>query len=308
MEYKHLFIIGSPRSGTTWLQSILSDNDNVATTVETKTFPDYIFPLDNAYEKEAQQSRNLDWPFGLPHLMSEEEFQTVVKTVIDSIYSKIYERNGRAVYILEKHPMNVHYATTILKYLPESKFIHIIRDGREVVASMLKARKNIGFGEKYVMAAAERWKSAVSDGRKVKKLTINYIEIRYEHLLEYPYQEVERVFEFLGLKLSENELSKIVADNKFEAAKEKLKAPDSTVKLNPQHFNSGKKDSWKKELSANERYMVEIVAGPILQELNYSINKWWYSNTFQKYSVPFTVFIIRLYRRVIRTLKFGLAK
>ena len=48
------------------------------------------------------------------------------------------KQNDSARFFCEKTPQHLRSVDKILKYYPKAKFVHVIRDGRDVVNSLLK--------------------------------------------------------------------------------------------------------------------------------------------------------------------------
>ena len=67
----------------------------------------------------------------------------------------------------------------IQEYLPEARFIHMIRDGRDVALSILKQ----SFGPETIEAAAERWRGRVLRGRAQQPYLGFYMEVKFEDLV-----------------------------------------------------------------------------------------------------------------------------
>ncbi|RYD60973.1 MAG: hypothetical protein EOP84_36300, partial [Verrucomicrobiaceae bacterium] len=61
-----LYIIGSPRSGTTMLQILLSQHPQVASTVEQTLFQLYVSPWLEAWKTEVYNLEEQGWKLGLP--------------------------------------------------------------------------------------------------------------------------------------------------------------------------------------------------------------------------------------------------
>jgi hypothetical protein len=101
---------------------------------------------------------------------------------------------------VDQTPKNVLAAARFLDALPEARFVHLIRDGRDVVASLAKRYAHETPGKSrsaYLKVAAVRWCYDVSRGRQARGRT-GYLEIRYEDLAREPLATVNRVLDHLG--------------------------------------------------------------------------------------------------------------
>ena len=128
------------------------------------------------------------------------------------------------------------------KLFPGYKFIHVIRDGRDVNLSTSKVLQT-GFYTPYKNAMF--WKSlmlnAVKYGRSIKD---RYLQVKYEDLLTNPKLECERIAEFLDVK--------------------NFKYKEVYIKV--QNFNK-----WKTEMKEREIRIYEAVAGDMLKEYGYEV-------------------------------------
>jgi hypothetical protein len=95
----------------------------------------------------------------------------------------------------DKTPVYLKNMLAIQKGLPEARFIHIVRDGRDVALSVL----GLLFGPDSVDEAARRWKRKVLRGREQAARLRHYREVRYEDLVADPGSTVRSVCEYLEL-------------------------------------------------------------------------------------------------------------
>ena len=177
------FIIGSGRSGNTLLRSILSGNSDISIPPESYRIPFAI--------KKFHIFNNRDWEDIVPQVLKEfedcKEFYTweiditdaqkrleniadskrTLSNIFDELFCTYAEKHSPGSKIWgDKTPMNTLYLDWIGTVFPRSKFIHIIRDGRDVASSYLKM-------ERYdtILEAANRWinsiESAQSFGSKI---------------------------------------------------------------------------------------------------------------------------------------------
>src|SRR5205809_595320 len=91
--------------------------------------------------------------------------------------------------MLEQHPD--------LAIPPESRFVHLIRDGRDVGLSI----REMSWGPSKMPALAEFWAKRIRTGRSegARLGGARYLELRYEDLVEGPVRELRRVCAFLDL-------------------------------------------------------------------------------------------------------------
>ena len=117
----------------------------------------------------------------------------------------------------EKTPANILYASRLWKIFPEMKFVHIIRDGRDVVSSMMQrgfwpiARQcQIEATSKFhgpirFETAVDYWKTILELARQESQEIPkdNYLELRLEDLTDNTEETVDRLTKFLGVQVEQ---------------------------------------------------------------------------------------------------------
>ena len=130
MDNAFVFIVGSPRSGTTVLGEILDKHRDISQWYEP------YFVWDRYFRDLPDDER-----------VAEEATAKVVKQ-ISSDFINYRKKTGSRI-VVDKSPRNSLKISFIRKIFPEAKFIHIIRDGRDVTLSIQKEwqrRRDIVFG------------------------------------------------------------------------------------------------------------------------------------------------------------------
>lgn len=282
LDRQFLYIIGAPRSGTSWLQIMLGAHPDVATTVELTLFNRYLHPLLQAWQVEADAIAQGRWNQGLPYLWSREQFHGFLRDFLAKAYEHVLAQRPAATHILDKHPGYSLHVDEIHLLLPRAKFIHIVRDGRDVAVSMLAARKKIGFGAETLPQAAYHWKENLLGARRAAAFEGQYLEIRYEELLTAGLETLQRVFDFCGLPASREATEEILKNHNFESMKANRLSGDARTKAPVGHYRTGKAGTWQAELTPLDRLEFEGVAGDLLQELGYDKAGWWADSLLQR--------------------------
>ena len=112
--------------------------------------------------------------------------------------SRAQMKDGVKRYFGDSTPVNIMQADLINQLLPQSKFIHVIRDGRDVASSVLKEK----WGPSEHFAALEWWKKRMVTGQKAlsKIETENKLELRIEDLVIHQREATfEKIKAFLDL-------------------------------------------------------------------------------------------------------------
>ncbi|MGE0821963.1 MAG: sulfotransferase [Candidatus Binatia bacterium] len=287
-----VFIIGAPRSGTTWLQAMLGAHPAICTTAELMLFNHYTAQWVDAWN--AQVRLHHDGSFvGLPTLWSEEEFYGFLKEFLDRVYSRVREQKPEAPILLDKHPGYAQYVDHIDRLIPTAKFIHIIRDGRDVASSMMAAAKGWAriWAPQSVEKAAASWKTHTVAARQAARHEGRYLEMRYEDLLASGVPVMRKVYDFLGVPMSEEQIAATLQEHQFEKMKKK-KTGASQFTLPEGFFRQGGKGDWQATLNPTQRIIFHEVAGDLLCELGYATDSWWVQHEYQRVMLPATAFLL----------------
>ncbi|MBO9602032.1 MAG: sulfotransferase [Novosphingobium sp.] len=100
---------------------------------------------------------------------------------------------GKRLFV-EKTPRHVERVEMIRKVAPQSKIILIVRDGRDVAASIYKRTGNLD-------AALDRWIAAAEQVREFEHRP-GFTRVRYEDLIVRPEEELKRLCSFADLDYS----------------------------------------------------------------------------------------------------------
>jgi hypothetical protein len=217
---------------------------------------------------------------------------------------RLSETNKRIVG--DKTPfVSAEFVEEIGAIYPEARVIHIIRDGRDVVVStmhhMWNYPKNEGgiydlepeelgkrdayrggslvppaeslFTKERLIQIAMSWSTEV--GRVIEDgpalLGSNYTEVRYEHLLERPVEDVRRLLEFLGTDGSEEAATRCVEKASFERGSSRKRGQEDSSSRS----RKGIAGDWKNVFTEEDKRGFKEVAGDLLIELGYENSHGW---------------------------------
>ncbi|MBD2896277.1 hypothetical protein amrb99_52230 [Actinomadura sp. RB99] len=205
-----IFVIGCPRSGTTLLRLMLHSHPRIALPIETR----FVLP---AYAARAQfgdlaDSRNrralADWlttrpatrfrDLGLDPRAITEEIVAAPPTLGSAlaVVFRAYARLHGKVRWGDKRPSYIRHAGALLRMFPDAQFVHLVRDGRDCVASL----KEMPWYDQDLNHAVSVWREAIDTGRRLAaRLGPDaFYELQYERLVADPADELPRLCEFLG--------------------------------------------------------------------------------------------------------------
>ena len=207
-----IFILGCGRSGTTLLRVILNRHSRIAIPEETWFFPDL-------YNKLNELIKNEDWRESIVNYLKiaskvhfpelkESEIRNGLKDVekegvpdILATINRIFADRENKSRWGDKTPGYVLHIPFLKKMYPKAKVIHIIRDGRDVVPSLLRYW-SVGPQTNSFIETAIYWKKQVKAGMisGPRVFGNNYLEIKYENLIEQPKKVIKQVCEFIDEK------------------------------------------------------------------------------------------------------------
>ena len=204
------FIVACPRSGTTILQSLLAAHPAIVSFPETNFFP-RLFPRPPEVCPEGMASRRahklLHRLLGATGHGDLSERVPAVHDPIDVYVSAFVDlldtialREGGRVWV-EKTPQHLRFVDLIETTVPDPKFVHIVRDGREVVASLYAVsheHPETWGGQLELSTCVRRWLKAM---RRTQRHLVksNHVCVRYDELLRDPEAELSRLCHFLDV-------------------------------------------------------------------------------------------------------------
>jgi hypothetical protein len=102
-----VLIVGAPRSGTTWLQSMLGSHPDIATPQETDLFEVYLKPVVEAWDRQVDVLGRDDGRRrkGLPLILTLDEFDRATGALVDTTMAAIKAMKPGANVMLEKSPI-----------------------------------------------------------------------------------------------------------------------------------------------------------------------------------------------------------
>jgi hypothetical protein len=119
-----VFLVGAPRSGTTWLQLLLSRSPSVVTAQETHLFDGFLRSMVDQWDLHRRTGDHV----GVNEVLTDEEFHDLLRVVSGFVFARIARSKPSAIVLLEKTPNHVNCCREILDLWPDAHFIHIIRD------------------------------------------------------------------------------------------------------------------------------------------------------------------------------------
>jgi len=245
-----IFVVGARRSGTNWLQRLLAAHpDAIAVPSETYLFSMGIEPLRERLHQGAARSSRTGFVY-----MDRDAMIDTLRGVCDAVFDGLLRAlDPSAVKLIERTPDHVRHLGLIGELYPDAPIVHIIRDGRDVVRSLLSQ----DWGPDEPRLAAEEWRTAIESARAAAAGNPNYHEVRYEQLLENTEAMIGPLFNSVGLSSDEKAVASAVAEGAVPFNVDRASPRIATAK-------------WQTELGPEVLNTIEEVAGDLLIDLGYS--------------------------------------
>jgi len=186
--HRPVFIVGSPRSGTTLMRSIVDAHTQIFCPFwETGFFIHFDALLSS--DLDAILAKDKTFPINRDFLIN------WARGSVETLLARFGESAGKHRWA-EKTPAHVYHMDLIKEVFPDAQFIHMIRNANDVIRSL----QNMPWAPKNINWAIDRWNSSIEAGQSsgARMSPTEYCEIRYEQLLAEPSETVTKLCEFLG--------------------------------------------------------------------------------------------------------------
>jgi Sulfotransferase family len=284
LEEKLVWIFGSPRTGSSWLMRLLAEAREIHTINETY-LPLHLVPTghrvkDGEYLEHGARADDPNFFFARRYL--DELRPELRQLILRGLERQFRELGGRPDHrwILVKEPNGSHAADTTLSLLPKSRLVFLLRDGRDVIDSLIDAMlgeetwwKNVRRTAstpdpdrlRFIRQHARLWVHRTeSVQRAFRSLPDDHrFLLRYEELLEDTHSHLARCFRWLDLNVSEKAIDGIVARHSFQEIPPGKKGPGKQAR-------AATPGLWREHLTEEEKSILEQVMGEKLTELGYS--------------------------------------
>jgi hypothetical protein len=275
LDLKKVFIVGCPRSGSTWLSSLLGAHPEIAVHQHTKIFTylnvlrhwwlikeDFANSGCGTFERSDQMVKK-------KQILSEEDLFELCRTFANKLFGGTAKTGSGITTVVDKTPENVHLASFILKTFPDAYFLHIVRDPRSVFSSLRAAGLSWAKYDFPTRAddGAKFWKSEVEAGQKIQDLTPNYKQVSYEALMTNGPTELAEVFSFLNLPFRAEFCRQAIESCQIEKLQKQF-----NNEMPKGFFRQGKHEAWKQELSSLDIRIIEYIATDLMKALGYSLS------------------------------------
>ena len=282
------FVVGVGRSGTTLLRLMLDAHPELTIPPETHFAPELI---EAAGKRRASPDALVEivvsqrqWgDFGLDADELRHRLSAIdpldASTALRAFYGLYAERVGKPRWG-DKTPIYVEHMRQIQSALPEARFVHLIRDGRDVALSRIRRALD---EPPSVSRMAKAWSKRIEAARRQAQELDHYLELRYEDLVADTETTLRQVCEFVDLDYEAamldyhehagERLSEMAGDLPAQGGKalrpgsERL-AAHALATQPPRRERVG---AWREQMAPSDVAQFEQVAGRLLVELGYEL-------------------------------------
>ena len=273
-----VFVLGSARSGTTLVYSMLLASGMFAVyEAETMLF-EVCRPKYGSLRKERNFRRFMDdWTESKQFSRSKldaDEFTRGAEghrgsyaEFLEFFMSSIARKQGKNRWA-EQTPGHVFYMDRLSREFPGAKFIHVVRDGRDVALSKRKlgwsGSRNVD-PLKTLIWGGIGWEMSVLKGRASgRNIGRNYMEIRYEDLVTNLDGALEKISEFIEIEIRRSRL--------LDCDIGSLRRGNSAFSDTTEGISTKGVNRWKAQLSKKEVGTLNVAIGNTLEEFGYEVD------------------------------------
>lgn len=270
------FVVAAARSGTTLLRVMLDRHHDVAIPGEGHFIP-HLWARRDRYGGGGRVRRTevflhdldahpafgfWDLPISAVRDAIGDRSDLSFADAIHAAYAAYARKQGKARWA-DKTPDYIDHLPLLSRLFPEARFVHMVRDGRDVALSTLDLRRFHRHAATCGYFWARQIAAAIGEGRRLGPG--RYLELRYEDLLDGPERELERLCTFVGLPYDDAMLQHDEHD--LEKLPERFRPIHTRLALPP---TKGLRD-WRTQMSPREVAEFEAVAGDQLRAAGYDV-------------------------------------
>lgn len=286
-----IFVVGCPRSGTYLLSNILDGSGQIAIPTETHFIPlfnQYIAVFGNLndlrcrsrllraiyaflemWAMRAEDERDYEKMIQYSLLATREFSESITEPI--RTYSDMVHAMFRS-YAALKGVSRYGDKSAFFQHIPleqidhavagRAKFIHIVRDGRDVCLSWMRLK----VGPENIAVAARAWREHVTGKREWGKANPDrYYEARYEDIIVNPEGEIQKMCEFVGIEFRPEMLLF------YQGEMAQAIAKSTTHVLLGKPIDSGNREKWRTQMRRDDIALFEWIAGDVLAASGYHV-------------------------------------
>lgn len=281
-----VWMFGSPRSGSTWLMQLFAEIPGISV-IDESYLPLHLVPIDHTvpegeYFEQGQRAADPHYFFAkryLPELRDE-----LRSLIVNGLVRQLRELGQLADprWIVIKEPNGSHASDSVMSLFPESRLLFLVRDGRDVIDSLIDA-----------MLARDSWwqQSQVSEEPRIASERMAFIrhhanlwlqrteatqrayaatpapkrlQVGYERLLADTDSQFGAMLDWLGMSLGAEQVGTAVQRRSFSSIPPEQKGPGKRAR-------SARPGQWRERLRPDEVDLLEQIMSAKLAQLGYEV-------------------------------------
>jgi len=245
MIQQPLFLVASERSGTTFLRLMLDSHPQLAWNEEFEYVVDYM-PPEGGFPGIEEYRRALSGDFIFPASKFSIDPTLNYPELVNSFLAQKLARDRKPVVGATVH----RHFDRLLRVWPHARFVHLIRDGRDVARSIVE----MGWAGN-AWRAALYWDEAELDWDRLSQQLPKdrSITVRFEELVTNPTGTLEEICAFCGVS--------------FDPAMLEYHRSSTYGPPDPKMAST-----WKRKMSVRDVREVEGAIGPLLVQRGYPLS------------------------------------
>jgi hypothetical protein len=272
-----VFVLGCGRSGTKFLYyTLLSAGGFAVYHVETNVFNLLGLRFGNLAHRrnrrrllDAYYTSKLFQQTGLQPSEIDERVMEDCRNTGDflRIVMEAMARNQGVKRWAESTPLHLLYLPLLKKSIPEALIIHIIRDGRDVTASLNRIgwiRPFFWDRKRAFLAPAIFWQWVVSKGRRFgREMRGDYLEVHYEDLVRSPRDTLAKIGKFIEHDLDYDRIQRVALGS--------LNNPNTSFSGDGKETEANTIGRWQHMFTPAQVRDIESSIGGLLADTGYSL-------------------------------------
>jgi hypothetical protein len=257
---------------------LLDRHSNIAIGPETQFFTEFIPQNWNGKTPETHEQlvdsalafkRIADFNFDRHQLLDHfKKYELTLPNLLRTIIEVHAIRNAKRR-TGEKSPHHLQHIPTILNSFSDAKIICVLRDGRDVVRSLLETPWAIPNNPRRLRLFCIRWTDAAEQTIYYQKLLSpdQFMTVKFEDILRQPRTELEKICGFLGETFEVTQLEPTQPSNVIPGWEKQWKSKASEM-LDP-----GRIEAWRKSADQKQIWVMNSMMGSMLERMGYTDTK-----------------------------------
>jgi len=273
------FVLGVPKSGTTWLQQLLDAHPNIICTGEGALHW-YLAAMRQGardYNRHLSARRAIFQKQLFPPLAAREMRRLAHFFVVQRLQSAVGEASASQVdWIGNKDPDHGTNMEVMARLFPRAAYIHIIRDGRDQLVSLWRHMQRhhpkyqpdrFASLDKMLAERGAKWATYIRNVRKVAaRARLRYHELRYEDLGAESEATFQSVLNFLAVDASFDVIRNCLSAADFATLSGGRARGEEDVNS---FYRKGVAGDWRNHLSNEQSEDFCAASGGLIAELGY---------------------------------------